>query len=61
MKQRSMEELDETLAEFVEHRNQMRDQATAPSDSSVALTRHAPMYPPGRLLHIVRRHADHTG
>ena len=27
-----------------------------PSDSQIALTTHAPLYPPGRIIHIVRNH-----
>ncbi|KAG8201460.1 hypothetical protein JTE90_024329 [Oedothorax gibbosus] len=33
-----------------------RDAATHPSDSSIALTVHQPLYPPGRIIHIVRNH-----
>ena len=27
-----------------------------PSDSQIALTTHTPLYPPGRIIHIVRNH-----
>ncbi|KAG1699836.1 Sn1-specific diacylglycerol lipase alpha [Nymphon striatum] len=33
-----------------------RDASTHPSDSSIALTVHQPLYPPGRIIHIVRNH-----
>ncbi|KFM77720.1 Sn1-specific diacylglycerol lipase alpha, partial [Stegodyphus mimosarum] len=33
-----------------------RDVATHPSDSSIALTVHQPLYPPGKIIHIVRNH-----
>ncbi|XP_076304469.1 inactivation no afterpotential E isoform X2 [Tachypleus tridentatus] len=34
----------------------VRDVTTHPSDSSIALTAHQPMYPPGRIIHIIRNH-----
>ncbi|UYV66257.1 PARVA [Cordylochernes scorpioides] len=32
------------------------DVTTHPSDASIALTVHQPLYPPGRIIHIVRSH-----
>ncbi|CAL4059419.1 unnamed protein product, partial [Meganyctiphanes norvegica] len=37
-------------------RDECRDPAAHPFDSSIALTVHQPMFPPGRILHIVRHH-----
>ena len=34
----------------------MRHNAAHPSDSSIALTVHQPLFPPGRILHVVRHH-----
>lgn len=31
-----------------------------PSDSTIALTLHRPLYPPGRIIHIVRHHASRS-
>ncbi|XP_015928278.1 diacylglycerol lipase-alpha isoform X2 [Parasteatoda tepidariorum] len=33
-----------------------RDVSTHPSDASIALTVHQPLYPPGKIIHIVRNH-----
>lgn len=33
-----------------------RTKGIHPSDSSIALTLHRPLYPPGRIIHIVRHH-----
>ncbi|XP_064490017.1 diacylglycerol lipase-alpha-like isoform X2 [Ornithodoros turicata] len=33
-----------------------RDVTSHPSDATIALTAHQPLYPPGRILHIVRNH-----
>ncbi|GFT65747.1 sn1-specific diacylglycerol lipase alpha [Nephila pilipes] len=37
-------------------KSNFRDVTTHPSDSSIALTVHQPLYPPGRIIHIVRNH-----
>ncbi|KAK3855217.1 hypothetical protein Pcinc_038364, partial [Petrolisthes cinctipes] len=42
--------------EFSTTRAAMRDHASHPSDASIALTVHQPLYPPGRILHVVRHH-----
>ncbi|XP_045581841.1 diacylglycerol lipase-alpha isoform X2 [Procambarus clarkii] len=44
--------------EFNTTRAAMRDHASHPSDASIALTVHQPLYPPGRILHVVRHHPD---
>lgn len=44
--------------EFSTTRAAMRDHASHPSDSSIALTVHQPLYPPGRILHVVRNHPN---
>ncbi|KAG0728194.1 Sn1-specific diacylglycerol lipase alpha [Chionoecetes opilio] len=44
--------------EFSTTRAAMRDHASHPSDSSIALTVHQPLYHPGRILHVVRNHPD---
>ncbi|XP_076045042.1 uncharacterized protein LOC143027590 [Oratosquilla oratoria] len=36
----------------------MRSQSAHPSDSSIALTVHPPLYPPGKILHVVRSHPE---
>ncbi|KAL3227234.1 hypothetical protein MRX96_024201 [Rhipicephalus microplus] len=33
-----------------------RDVTSHPSDATIALTAHQPLYPPGRIIHIVRNH-----
>ena len=35
--------------------------AAHPSDSTIALTVHQPLYPPGRVMHIVRHHPEQHG
>ncbi|XP_059479899.1 diacylglycerol lipase-alpha isoform X2 [Neocloeon triangulifer] len=37
-------------------RDAARDDITHPTDSSIALTVHQPLYPPGKILHVVRHH-----
>jgi sn1-specific diacylglycerol lipase len=32
-----------------------------PSDSQIALTSHTPLFPPGKIIHIVRNHPKDTG
>lgn len=44
--------------EFSTTRAAMRDHASHPSDSSIALTVHQPLFPPGRILHVVRHHPN---
>ncbi|GAB6029644.1 hypothetical protein CHUAL_005379 [Chamberlinius hualienensis] len=35
-----------------------RDVTSHPSDSNIALTVHQPLYPPGKIIHIVRHHPN---
>ena len=57
---------DEDLSELGEkwsstrRQQQLRNPASHPSDASIALTVHQPLYPPGRILHVVRHHPDPT-
>ena len=32
-----------------------------PTDSQIALTSHAPLYPPGKIIHVVRSHPPEEG
>ncbi|GIY40342.1 diacylglycerol lipase-alpha [Caerostris darwini] len=50
------EDLKFDSAEGFSDKSNNRDVATHPSDSSIALTVHQPLYPPGRIIHIVRNH-----
>lgn len=38
-----------------------RDVTSHPSDATIALTAHQPLYPPGRIIHIVRNHPKDYG
>lgn len=40
----------------MQERYTARKASTHPNDSSIALTLHNPLYPPGRIIHIVRHH-----
>ncbi|TMW40760.1 hypothetical protein DOY81_014160 [Sarcophaga bullata] len=37
-------------------RDSARSASTHPADSTIALTIHQPLYPPGRIIHIIRHH-----
>ncbi|KAF2349357.1 Reverse transcriptase domain, partial [Trinorchestia longiramus] len=39
-------------------RKMSRNPASHPLDASIELTVHRPLYPPGRILHVVRHHPD---
>lgn len=39
-----------------QQKNTARTTSAHPTDSSIALTLHQPLYPPGRIIHIVRHH-----
>lgn len=39
-----------------QERGTARSTSTHPADSTIALTLHQPLYPPGRIIHIVRHH-----
>ncbi|KAK4878368.1 hypothetical protein RN001_010874 [Aquatica leii] len=48
---------DQAMADYIQEKQQTRTVGGVhPSDSSIALTTHLPMYPPGRIIHIVRHH-----
>lgn len=40
----------------LQERGTARSTSAHPTDSSIALTLHQPLYPPGRIIHIVRHH-----
>ncbi|KAJ9591943.1 hypothetical protein L9F63_001545, partial [Diploptera punctata] len=44
------------MVEYLKAKGVAREVAVHPSDSSIALTLHQPLYPPGRIIHIVRHH-----
>ncbi|XP_063979131.1 diacylglycerol lipase-alpha isoform X4 [Diachasmimorpha longicaudata] len=46
------------IAEYQRDKDQARAQTIVPSDSSIALTLHTPLYPPGRIIHVVRHHQN---
>lgn len=46
------------IAEYQRDKDQARAQTIVPSDSSIALTLHPPLYPPGRIIHVVRHHQN---
>lgn len=50
------EELKIDTSDGFADKSNFRDVTTHPSDSSIALTVHQPLYPPGRIIHIVRNH-----
>ncbi|XP_021926065.1 sn1-specific diacylglycerol lipase alpha isoform X2 [Zootermopsis nevadensis] len=47
---------DSQMTEYLKAKGVAREVAVHPSDSSIALTLHQPLYPPGRIIHIVRHH-----
>lgn len=50
-------EAEGSINEYQKDKDLARSQAVVPSDSSIALTLHRPLYPPGRIIHVVRHHA----
>jgi len=44
------------MQEYQKEKDVAREMAFHPSDSSIALTLHQPLYPPGKIIHIVRHH-----
>ncbi|XP_023290695.1 sn1-specific diacylglycerol lipase alpha isoform X4 [Orussus abietinus] len=46
------------ISEYQRDKDQARSQTVVPSDSSIALTLHRPLYPPGRIIHVVRHHPN---
>lgn len=51
-----LSEADSNIVEYMTERESARETGTHPSDSSIALTFHRPLYPPGRIIHVVRHH-----
>ncbi|XP_063219967.1 diacylglycerol lipase-alpha isoform X2 [Bacillus rossius redtenbacheri] len=46
------------ITQYQEEKEATRVGPTHTSDSSIALTVHQPLYPPGRIIHIVRHHPN---
>lgn len=46
------------ISEYQRDKDLARSQAIIPMDSSIALTLHRPLYPPGRIIHVVRHHPN---
>ena len=44
------------ISEYQQDKDQARSQTVISSDSNIALTLHRPLYPPGKIIHVVRRH-----
>ncbi|XP_045466398.1 diacylglycerol lipase-alpha isoform X2 [Harmonia axyridis] len=51
-----MSEQDTIVSEYSKSKKRARKESLHPSDSSIALTSHHPLYPPGRIIHVVRHH-----
>ncbi|XP_052133526.1 diacylglycerol lipase-alpha isoform X4 [Frankliniella occidentalis] len=47
---------DSNMMEYQKEKDIAREVAYHPNDSSIALTVHQPLYPPGRIIHVVRHH-----
>ncbi|XP_058127729.1 diacylglycerol lipase-alpha [Anopheles ziemanni] len=47
---------DSNVQRYKQDRNSARQSTVHPNDNSIALTLHHPLYPPGRIIHIVRHH-----
>ncbi|XP_034235301.1 sn1-specific diacylglycerol lipase alpha isoform X2 [Thrips palmi] len=47
---------DSNIVEYQKEKDIAREVAYHPNDSSIALTVHQPLYPPGRIIHVVRHH-----
>ncbi|XP_015173083.1 PREDICTED: sn1-specific diacylglycerol lipase alpha isoform X2 [Polistes dominula] len=46
------------ISEYQRDKDLARSQAIVPTDSSIALTLHMPLFPPGRIIHVVRHHPN---
>lgn len=51
-----MSEKDSNVNAYKEQKEKSRGSTVHPNDNSIALTLHNPLYPPGRIIHIVRHH-----
>ncbi|RZF32805.1 hypothetical protein LSTR_LSTR011451 [Laodelphax striatellus] len=49
-----------TVQEYQREKDSARAMAIHPTDSSIALTLHQPLYPPGSIIHVVRHHPTKT-
>nr|XP_029733226.1 uncharacterized protein LOC109404729 isoform X1 [Aedes albopictus] len=49
---------EENVMRYEQDRNSARQSTVHPNDNSIALTLHHPLYPPGRIIHIVRHHPN---
>ncbi|KAJ8688348.1 hypothetical protein QAD02_024143, partial [Eretmocerus hayati] len=47
-----------SISEYQRDKEAARSQACLPTDPSIALTLHRPLYPPGRIIHVVRHHPN---
>ncbi|XP_067000117.1 diacylglycerol lipase-alpha [Anabrus simplex] len=45
-----------SMVDYQREKDAAREVTMHPSDSSIALTVHQPLYPPGKIIHIVRHH-----
>ncbi|XP_048514816.1 diacylglycerol lipase-alpha isoform X4 [Athalia rosae] len=46
------------ISEYQRDKDQARSEAAIPSGSRIPLTLHGPLYPPGRIIHVVRHHPN---
>ncbi|XP_025989609.1 diacylglycerol lipase-alpha isoform X2 [Solenopsis invicta] len=46
------------ISEYQRDKDRARAQTIVPSDSSIALPLHRPLFPPGRIIHVVRHHPN---
>lgn len=51
-----MSEKDSRVNAYKEHKDASRHSTVHPNDNSIALTLHHPLYPPGKIIHVVRHH-----
>ncbi|KAK9886536.1 hypothetical protein WA026_016811 [Henosepilachna vigintioctopunctata] len=51
-----MIEKDTIISEYSMSKQRARKESLHPSDATIALTSHHPLYPPGRIIHVVRHH-----
>lgn len=51
-----MSSKDSNINIYNEQRTTARQSTVHPNDNSIALTLHHPLYPPGRIIHVVRHH-----
>lgn len=51
-----MGEKDSYVNAYNDKKEKSRHSTVHPNDNTIALTSHQPLYPPGRIVHIVRHH-----